>query len=74
VFDTRGAQLEVVWGKGKPIDDRVCIHIYADDDTSPVVQAFAIPLSRVRIVTKAEFGSPYCIGNWSLEELINERR
>ena len=70
MFDTRALQLEVIRGNGKPTGDRVQVHIYADDDSSPVVQAFAIRLDRVIITVKAEFGSPYCIENIGLGELL----
>ena len=70
MFDTRALQLEVVRGNGKPLGDRVQAHIYADDDFSPVVQAFAIPLDRVVITVKPEFGSPYCSENIGLSELL----
>ena len=70
MFETRGLQLEVVRKPDATEEPRVVAHIYADDDCSPVVQAFAIPLSRVRIVLKSEFGSLYCIDSWSLQDLI----
>lgn|GEM_PF-5648754 len=71
MFDTRALQLEVVRKPGATEEPRVAAHIYADDDCSPVAQVFAIPLSRVRIVLKAELGSPYCIDWWDLKDLIN---
>lgn len=71
MFDTRGVQLEVVDKPGATEEPRVCAHIYADDDCSPVVQAFAIHLSRVSVVIKAELGSPYCSHVWNLAYLID---
>ncbi len=71
MFDTRALQLEVVKKPGSTEEPRVVAHIYADDDNSPVAQVFAIPLSRVRVVVKAELGSPYCSENWGLKELMD---
>lgn len=71
MFDTRGLQLEVVRKPGATEEPRVCAHVYADDDCSPVAQVFAIPLSRVRVVIKAELGSPYCSHVWTLSDLID---
>lgn len=70
MFEKRGLQLEVVKKPGATEEPRVVAHIYADDDCSPVVQAYAIPLSRISVVVKAEYGSPYCSENWSLAQLM----
>lgn len=70
MFDKRALQLEVVKKPEATEEPRVVVHIYADDDCSPVVQAYAIPLSRIRVVVKAKLGSPYCSENWGLAELM----
>lgn len=70
MFDNRALQLEVVKKPAATEEPRVVAHIYADDDCSPVVQVYAIPLSRIRVVVKAELGSPYCSENWTLNELM----
>lgn len=74
MFETRALQLEVVAKPGAIGEPKVCVHIYADDDCSPVVQAFAIPVHRIRVVVKAELGSPYCSDNWSLSELMDNMK
>ena len=74
MFENRALQLEVVQKPNAQEEPRVAIHIYADDDCSPVTQAFAIPLSRVRVVVKAELGSPYCSENWGLKELMDKAK
>lgn len=71
MFKTRGLQLEVVMKPGSSEEPRVCAHIYADDDNSPVCQVHAIPLSRIKVVVKAELGSPYCSGVCNLSDLID---
>jgi len=76
MFETRALQLEVV-EKSKGTEKAVVVaHIYVDSENQPVenqpvVQAFGIPLSNVRVVVKADFGSPYCSENWSLQELMD---
>jgi hypothetical protein len=71
MFDTRALQLEVVKKPNATGEPVVVAHIYADDDNSPVAQVWGIPLSRIRVLVKAELGSPYCSGNWSLKELMD---
>lgn len=71
MFENRALQLEVV---KKPKDEGkavVVAHIYADSENQPVAEVWGIPLNKIRIVVKAEFGSPYCSENWSLQELID---
>jgi hypothetical protein len=70
VFDKRAIQLEVVKKPKATEEPRVVAHIYADDQNSPVAQVFAIPLSRIVVVVKAEFGSPYCSEQWNLADLL----
>ena len=72
--ETRALQLEVVEKPGTTEEPRVMAHIYADDDCSPVAQVYAIPLSRISVVIKAELGSPYCSNVWNLGTLIELAR
>ena len=70
MFDKRALKLDIIKKPGATEEPRVVVHIYADDDDSPVVQVYAIPLSRIRIVVKDSFDAIYCKDEWALANLL----